>query len=46
LLKCRTVSTVIVRSAVTGTDSSRVYVPAHQSTMLQMNMMPHPVTLN
>jgi len=36
--------TVVVRSTVTGPDSSRV--TAHQSTISQMNIIPHPVILN
>jgi len=38
---------VDVRSTLTGPDSSRFFkiVPAHRSTMPQINMKPHPVTL-
>jgi len=32
---------VIVRAAINGPDQ----VPAHRSTMPQINMIPHPVTL-
>jgi len=39
-------TTVVVRSAVTGPDSSRVLLPAHRSNMSQINMITHPVTLN
>jgi len=41
------VVTVIVRSVVTGKDSSCFFnMPAHWSTMQQINMIPHLVTLN
>jgi len=40
--------TVVVRSAVTGADSSWVLMCqlAYWNTILQINMIPHPVTLN
>jgi len=38
---------VVVRSAVTGPDINPGFkVPVHLSTMPQINMIPHPVTLN
>jgi len=37
---------VVVRSAVTSPDSSRVYGPSAPNTMLQINIIPQPVTFN
>jgi len=40
-------TTEVVRSTVTGQDSNHGFaVPVHRSTMPQINMIPHPVTLN
>jgi len=38
--------TTVVRLAVTGPDLSGFNVPAHQSTMPEISMIPHPVFLN